>query len=81
MSKRRFQFSLRTLLIATTILAVLTAMVANYPNVMIAIGLFALWLLDIELWLSWWFSPLKDLRPLTTTDELRRRQIAEESRD
>jgi hypothetical protein len=81
MSKRRFQFSLRTLFIATSILAVLTAMLANFPSFMIAIALVAFWLLDITWWFSWYFSPLKDFRPLTTTEELRRRKLSEESRD
>jgi hypothetical protein len=77
MSERPYQFSLRTLLIATSILAMITAMLANFPNFMIAIAMLALWLLDIGSWASWYFAPLTDLRSLKTTEELRRSKMSE----
>jgi hypothetical protein len=78
-TKRRWQFSLRTLLVATTGLAVLTAMVANFPSVMIAVTVVVLWFLDISLFLNWYFSPLEDLRPLKPCKKTRRRELSEES--
>ena len=71
MTKRRFQFSLRTLLIATTVLAVATAMLANHMDFMIAIAMFALWLLDIGSWLSWFGTErFSDLQGRKTTEQV-----------
>jgi hypothetical protein len=76
----RWQFSLRTLLVVTTILAVLTAMLANYLNFMIALIMFALWVLDVGSWLSWWFSPLRDFRPQKTFSEMPRESVPKSSK-
>jgi hypothetical protein len=68
------------LLIVTTVLAVLTVMLANYLSFMIAMAMFALWVLDVGSWLTWWFSPLRDFRPQKTSKEMPRETMPEVSK-
>jgi hypothetical protein len=79
MTKPRFQFSLRSLLILTTVLAVLTAMLANHMNVMIGVALFAMWLLDLASWLHPFIAPFKELEGLKTTGQVKRERISQAS--
>jgi hypothetical protein len=72
------RFSLRTLLIATTILAVLTAVLANFPNVIIALAMLVLWLLDVGCLVDFYFGPFKeDLEGPKTTEQVRRERRAQ----
>jgi hypothetical protein len=75
-SKRRFQFSLRSLLIVTTVLAVLIAMVANHWKVLIGIAMALMWLLDFAGWLYEFVAPFKDLRGSKTTGQVRRERMS-----
>jgi hypothetical protein len=71
------RFSLRTLLIATTVLAVLTAVVANFPNIFIALAMLVLWLLDIGCFVDFYIA-FKDLEGPKTTEQVRREQRAQD---
>jgi hypothetical protein len=73
MITNRWQFSLRALLFAITVLAVLIALVANHPKLALGLGLFAVCFLELVVW----FVPaFMDLRGPKTTEEVRReRQI------
>ena len=79
MSKRRFQFSLRSLLIVTTVLAVLIAIVANHWKVLIGIALAAMWLLELAGWLYESVAPFKDLRGPKTAGQVKRERMSKVS--
>jgi hypothetical protein len=76
MIKHPYQFSLRGLLIVITVLAVTTAMLAHHSNIMFGVSSFALWAMGLGYCLTWWFSPLRDLRPLKTTASIRRAELS-----
>jgi hypothetical protein len=76
MSKRRFQFSLRSLLIVTTVLAVLIAIVANHWKVLIGIALASMWLLELAGWLYEFVAPFKDLQGAKTTGQVKRERMS-----
>ena len=77
MSKGHLQFSLRSLLIVTTVLAVLIAMVANHLKVVIGLALAAMWLLEVASWLYPFVAPFKDLRGSKTTGQVKRERMSE----
>jgi uncharacterized membrane protein len=75
MNNRRFQFSLRTLLIATTIFAVLTAVEASFPRVIMGL---AMWLMGIGFFITCYFAPFKeDLEGPKTTEQVRHERRAQ----
>jgi hypothetical protein len=76
MSKRRFQFSLQALLIVTTVLAVLIAMVANHWKMLIGIALAAVWVFEFAGWLYEFAVPFKELEGPKTTGQVKRERMA-----
>jgi hypothetical protein len=79
MSKRHLQFSLRSLLIVTTVLAVLIAIVANHWKVLIGIALASMWLFELAGWLYEFVAPFKDLRGPKTTGQVKRERMSKVS--
>jgi hypothetical protein len=77
MSKRNLQFSLRSLLIVTTVLAVLTALVANHLRVLIGIAIAIMWLLELAFFLYPFAEPFNDLRRTKTTGQVKRERMSE----
>jgi hypothetical protein len=73
MDQRHFQFSLRTSLIMTTVMAGITAVVAIFPSVILGL---AIWLLGIGFLAGCYFAPFKEDLAGSETREQRRERLS-----
>jgi hypothetical protein len=78
MTTNRWQFSLRTLLIAATTFAVLMAIVANFADIVIGLVMLAI---GIGFWIGCYFAPFKEDLEGPETSEQRRKRLSEISED
>ncbi|HEX2477273.1 MAG TPA: hypothetical protein VHK01_21130 [Lacipirellulaceae bacterium] len=79
MTNPRIQFSLRSLLIATTVLAVLTAMVANHFKVLIGSAVAAMWILELASWFHPFVAAFKELEGPKASGQVKRERMSKAS--
>jgi hypothetical protein len=78
MTTNRWQFSLRALLIVVTLMAIGIALTAHHPKVVIGLGLFAAWVLEV---VAWFVPAFLDLRGPKTTEQVRREKKLAQTSD
>lgn len=76
MTRSRWQYSLRTLLLVMTVVAVAVAFTANQPRLVLGLAAVVLGILDFV----WWFAfAISDLAGPKTTGQIRREQADRKS--